>query len=108
MLRFSKTFCGVFWLRFLWLDLANYLLAFIYTADLMPKGKSEFEQRMTGQEGQSKGIYLGVLMRSELEYGITDDFQIAGYLNYSYITAKNIKNISGATMSRKHISDLMA
>lgn len=69
---------------------------FIYTTDLMPKGKTEFEQRSTLQDGQSKGDYTSVLMRSELEYGITDDFQIAGYLNYDYVAAKN-NDVNGKT-----------
>jgi hypothetical protein len=71
---------------------------FIYTTDLMPKEKLEFEQRSTFQDGQSQGDYNSVLMRSELEYGITDNFQIAGYLNYDYVAAKN-NDVNGQTSS---------
>jgi hypothetical protein len=96
---FSKNFLKIFTTAFFAIFSAKAgesPFGFIYTTDLMPKGKSEFEQRMTGQEGQAKGMYHGILMRSELEYGITDDFQIAGYLNYDYIAAKN-NDTSGKT-----------
>jgi hypothetical protein len=60
------------------------LFGYSYTTDLLPKGKWEIEQWLTDREGQAMGYFHHVDMRSELEYGITDNFQIAGYLNYMY------------------------
>ena len=57
------------------------LFGYVYTTDLLPKGKWEFEQWITGRYKQSQGRYLGLPMRTELEYGVADNFQIAGYLN---------------------------
>ena len=61
----------------------------IYTLDLQPKGKVEFEERLQMNNGQAAGSYQTWYSRTELEYGVTDDFQIAGYLNAYKVTAKN-------------------
>ena len=93
--NFLKVFVATFFMS-LSAEAGEPIFGYIYSTDLMPKGKSEFEQRVTGQRGQAHGVYNGVLMRSEIEYGITDDFQIAGYLNYDYINGKN-NDTSGKT-----------
>ena len=60
---------------------------FLYTLDLQPKGKWEFEQRIDQTHRQAVGQYdLGVY-RTELEYGISNDFQLGGYLNVLSINA---------------------
>lgn len=59
----------------------------IYTLDLQPKGTLEFEQRLQYNRGQAQGKYDLWQARTELEYGLTDDVQIAGYLNTSYVSA---------------------
>lgn len=65
----------------------------LYTLDLQPKGKYEFEQRVDATHRQSSGSYNWVQYRSEIEYGLTNDFQIAGYLNaYSIGANKNYVN----------------
>lgn len=53
----------------------------IYTLDLQPKGTLEVEQRLQRNHGQATGKYDVWLARSELEYGLTDNLQIAGYVN---------------------------
>ncbi len=57
------------------------LFGFVYTLDLQPKGSWEFEQRVDTTHGQAVGSYNLTELRSELEYGLTNDVQIAGYLN---------------------------
>jgi hypothetical protein len=59
----------------------------IYTLDLQPKGTLEFEQRLQYNRGQAQNTYNLWQGRSELEYGVTENFQIAGYINYSYVDA---------------------
>jgi len=62
----------------------------IYTLDLQPKGTLEFEQRLQLTRKQAAGTYDLWRSRTELEYGLTDDIQIAGYLNaYSVNAAGN-------------------
>ena len=68
----------------------------IYTLDLQPKGTLEFEQRLQLNRGQAQGKYNLWQARTELEYGLTDDVQIAGYLNTSYVEA-NQNNADGST-----------
>jgi len=60
------------------------LFGYVYTTDLQPRGKWEFEQWITDREGQAFGHFHHLDMSSEVEYGVTDNFQVAGYLNYMY------------------------
>lgn len=60
----------------------------IYTLDLQPKGTAEFEQRLQYNTDQAGGKYNFWQGRTEIEYGVTDNFQIAGYLNTSYTNAR--------------------
>ncbi len=65
----------------------------IYSLDLQPQGKWEFEQRLQLTRGQASGTYDLWQSRTEMEYGLTNDFQIAGYLNsYSVNASKNYTN----------------
>jgi len=59
----------------------------IYTLDLQPKGSYEFEQRMQWNHRQEAGRYEDFDMRSEIEYGLSDNLQIAGYVNTNYVNA---------------------
>ncbi|MEY5100595.1 MAG: hypothetical protein RJA36_3314 [Pseudomonadota bacterium] len=59
----------------------------IYTLDLQPKGTLEFEQRVQLNRAQAQGKYDLWQSRTELEYGVSEDFQIAGYLNASHVGA---------------------
>ncbi len=65
------------------------IFGFVYPLDTQPKGKFEFEQRFDVTHGQATGTYNLGQYRSELEYGLTDDVQIAGYINAYSINAKN-------------------
>lgn len=67
----------------------------VYGLDLQPQGKWEFEQRLQLTRGQASGSYDLWQGRTEIEYGLTNNFQIAGYLNsYSINAARNYIKIS--------------
>ena len=53
------------------------------------QGKWELEQWVTDREGQAFGHFHDFKFRTQVEYGLTDNFQLSGYLNYSYLNAKN-------------------
>lgn len=72
---------------------------YLYSTDTQPKGKVEFEQWLTHMRGQSQGSYSANVMRSELEYGVTDDFQVAIYANYDSVRASGNKT-DGTTGGR--------
>ncbi|WP_325775720.1 DUF6662 family protein [Acinetobacter pollinis] len=76
------------------------LFGFAYTLDTQPKGTFEFEQRFDVTHGQRTGTYNLGLYRSEIEYGLTDNLQVAGYLNAYSIQAK--KNYLNADMCEGH------
>jgi hypothetical protein len=78
---------SIFYFQTSWAGEGNF--GWIYTLDLQPKGKVEFEERLQMNNGQASGSYQTWYSRTELEYGVTDDFQIAGYLNSYKVTAKN-------------------
>ncbi|WP_291193342.1 DUF6662 family protein [Frateuria sp.] len=59
----------------------------IYTADLHPQGRSEFEHKSWLQQGQSRGDYSYWKNAEEFEYGVTDRFQLSAYFNWSYVNA---------------------
>lgn len=61
----------------------------IYTLDLQPQGKLEFEQRLSLVRKQANGTYDFWRSRTEIEYGLTNDLQIAAYLNAHSINAAN-------------------
>src|SRR5258706_1259721 len=59
----------------------------VYTADVMPAGRFEFEHQSFLQHGQSQGTYDYLIQREELEYGVTSRFQLAGYFNWNQVNA---------------------
>jgi hypothetical protein len=60
-----------------------------YLADTLPKGVFEAEQGVTYREGKSEGTYKLWQTRSELEYGVSDRWQLAGYINAYSVEAQN-------------------
>lgn len=69
------------------------LFGFLYTLDTQPKGTYEFEQRVDITHGQQTGSYNLGMYRTALEYGLSDNLQVAGYLNTYSIQAN--KNYTG-------------
>src|SRR4029077_17080100 len=65
------------------------IFAWTYTTDLTPKGHGEFEQWITPRWEKEHGSYSVIDFREECEYGVTDDFQIALYLNHHYVYAND-------------------
>ncbi len=57
------------------------LFGYITEADVLPKGAKEAYLWMTHHEGKDTGRYVSDRMRLELEYGLTDVWQMSGYLN---------------------------
>jgi hypothetical protein len=65
------------------------LFGFVYTTDLLPKGRSEAEQWITLREGRANGDFHLVQTRTELSHGVTNDLQLSGYLDLAYANVKN-------------------
>ena len=53
----------------------------VYTADLTPAGHVEIEQVVRERAGRVFGHYDATDLRTEVEYGVTDNFQAALYVN---------------------------
>ncbi|KJV35687.1 DUF6662 family protein [Luteibacter yeojuensis] len=81
------------------------IFGYVYTTDLLPKGKSELEQWATDRKSQAYGSFNAYNFSTEYEYGVTDNFQIGTYLNYTYEQA-NGNSVRGKTegidLSYKH------
>jgi len=68
----------------------------VYTAEVHPQGTFEYEHKSFLQYRQSQGTYSYLKNSEEIEYGLTNTLQIAGYFNWSYTDAKG-NGIDGTT-----------
>lgn len=79
-----------------------------YTTDTTPAGQFEFEQLLRDRNGRSFGDYNAVDSATELEYGFTDDFQGALYINTGRIDARHSPDDddpNGATGFTRHSTE---
>jgi hypothetical protein len=65
------------------------LFGFIYTTDILPRNQAEAEQWVTLREGRSNGDFHLVQTRSELSYGLTNNLQLSGYLDFAHADVKD-------------------
>lgn len=72
------------------------LFGYVYTTDLLPQGKWEVEQWFTDREAQAQGYFHHLDMSTEVEYGLTSNFQIAVYANYMY-ASESANSVRGKT-----------
>lgn len=79
---------------------------FVYTTDLLPEGKYEVEQWMTWRAHKAIGVYNVIEARSEVEYGVSDAFQLSGYLNYEWAEAYHNNVIDGTTLPPETFAEL--
>jgi len=71
------------------------VFGYVYTTDVLPKGKWEYEQWQTLRAGKMNGTYRALDLRNEIEYGVTDNFQVAFYLNSSYVHSRHVYDMEG-------------
>jgi hypothetical protein len=69
---------------------------YVYTTDLLPKGKKEIEQWMTWRHQKSQGTFDVWEGRTEFEYGVSENVQLAAYANYAKTHAYH-DGVDGAT-----------
>ena len=60
---------------------------FVYTTDLLPKGEKEIEQWVTWRSQKIGGTYNLLEGRTAIEYGLSDNFQLALYATYDWTEA---------------------
>lgn len=77
----------------------EYPFGYIYTTETQPKGRMEVEQWVTNLRGQAQGHYSAFMNRTEIEYGVTDNFQASVYFNYGAVSASG-NNPDGTTGGR--------
>ena len=80
------------------------LFGYIYTTDLLPKGQKEVEQWLTLREGRSNGSLHLLQARTEVSYGVADNFQLSGYLNTAW-THANRNAADGTTVPPEVFAD---
>ena len=74
------------------------LFGFVYTTDLLPKGKWEVAQWATWRAHKAHGRYNVVELRNEVEYGGTDNLQLSAYINYEWANAFHNNVMDGSTL----------
>ena len=70
------------------------IFGYTYLAETTPAKGLEFEQTVTYRTKKSQGTYNLWQTRTELEYGITDRWQVALYLNAYKVTAQSDNSIA--------------
>ncbi|WP_231958310.1 DUF6662 family protein [Novosphingobium resinovorum] len=80
------------------------LFGYIYTTDTLPKDQSEVEQWVTLREGRSQGDFHLLQTRTEVSHGVTDNFQLSGYVNLAYANVKG-NTPSGDTVPPEVFAD---
>ena len=60
------------------------LFGYVYATDTLPKGQKEVELWSTNREGRSQGDFHLWQQRTELSYGVTDNFQLSAYVNLAH------------------------
>jgi hypothetical protein len=80
------------------------MFGFVYTTDLLPKGAWEVEQWMTWRHQKNNGYFDQLEGRTELEYGLSDQLQVALYANYAWTRAYH-NGPFGATTPSEQFSD---
>lgn len=83
------------------------VFGFIYTTDLLPKQQKEVEQWMTWRHEKAGGYYDQLENRTELSYGVTNNFQLSGYANYNWSRAYH-NGPDGTTTPPEQFSDYNA
>ena len=81
------------------------LFSRVYTTDTTPAGHFELEQTIREREGRAFGHFDATDFRSEVEYGVTDDFQIAGYVSTNRMHATRTSDdddVNGETGFTRH------
>jgi hypothetical protein len=82
------------------------IFAWTYTTDLLPKGRWEFEQWTTARWEKEHGTYNVFDFREELEYGLTDNLQIALYLSHHYVDANDDFPLANPAHPKKPLPDV--
>jgi hypothetical protein len=72
------------------------LFGYVTEADVLPKGALEGYVWMTRHEGKDSGKYVSDRVRLELEYGLSDKWQMSTYVNLSRTEFKNFVDSDGA------------
>lgn len=83
------------------------LFGFVYTTDLLPKGRSEAEQWITLREGRANGDFHLVQTRTELSHGVANNLQLSAYLDLAYAKVKH-NGTDGSTIPPEIFADYEA
>lgn len=66
------------------------LLGITKSAEPLPSGAIDFVQHINIDSNKGSGSYQGIYTKTELEYGVTDKFTIAGYILGQSVNSKGI------------------
>lgn len=72
---------------------------YLYTTDTEPAHEWEYEQSHTLRTGKARGDYTALDLRNEIEYGVTDAFQAALYINSGYNNSHNVYDPEDVSMN---------
>jgi hypothetical protein len=73
----------------------------VYTTTLEPQGETEVEQWLSWKSGKAHEDFDAIEGRTEIEYGVSDKFQIAAYANYEWSRTRAHPIVGPAETSTK-------
>jgi hypothetical protein len=82
------------------------VFGYVYTTDLLPRGRLELEQWLTWRADKAVGAFDVVEGRSEFEYGVSDALQLSAYLDYEWSRAFHDNVIDGSTFQPESLAHL--
>jgi hypothetical protein len=80
------------------------LFGFVYTTDLLPRGKMEIEQFLTLRTQKSRGTYSVIEGKTEYSYGASDNFQISPSVKWIWAEARR-NAVDGSTLPPENFAE---
>src|SRR5450755_2634961 len=92
-MKFSRICAAIFALTICLARADEQLFGFVRGAETLPKQQWEVYQFITVRTGKDEGTYYGSDFETEIEYGVTDRFQISLSLENHYFYNKDMPDL---------------
>ena len=103
MKRISAAFILVSSISTMWFGSAQAderTFTYVYEANVLKQGQAEFEQYITNQNGKEDGDYSQWNFRTALEYGVTERYMTALYLNIDSTRSDGVTGVDQADSTK--------
>ena len=88
--HFAKGFSSILLMTMANLSHAEDLFGYLRGAETLPKGEVEVKQWRTQRSNKGQGAYRAIDSKTEIEYGVTDRFQVIGEINVQSVRTEGL------------------